>query len=280
MNEIASAAESSYIYVEDSDQVIDAFGGALGSQQGLAAKNIALNITAPPDSGIKLDEVNAGDYTVRIAAGSGSAEVKFSNLFSGEKRDVLVRMIVPASDNGDVLPNPAYPLFSLDATYTAIGAADTVQNTTADENCVSTVVRAADTPAEITRNVEVDAQMYRLKVSELLKQAMDMGDNNKVDDARKMLSDCVTEITTSSVSFAANHATTIQLIDDLNVAIRGLRNAQEYRSHGGRSLMTEAYSSNVQQRCAMSKGGKKSAYQTMSSDVMQTKSCNYKSSFK
>jgi hypothetical protein len=53
----------------------------------------------------------------------------------------------------------------------------------------------------------------------------------------------------------------------------------QYRSMGGRSLMTEAYSSNVQQRCHMSKGGKRNAYQSSASDNMQTTSKTYKSNF-
>jgi Mg-chelatase subunit ChlD len=280
LNEIASAAESSYIYVESADEVIDAFGGALGSQQGLAAKNLAFNIAVPTESGIRLEEVNAGDYSVRIAAGSSSAEVKFSNLFCGEKRDVLVRLCIPAAAPGDILPDPQFGLFSLSATYQPIGY-DTRLSTTEEENCLCTVTRVPDggAVASAARDVEVDAQIYRLKVTELLKQAMDIGDRNMVEQARTMLGNCLTEITSQSVSYKAEHAITTQLVDDLKTAINGMRDQVQYRSMGGRSLMTEAYSSNVQQRCHMSKGGKRNAYQSSASDNMQTSSKTYKSNF-
>lgn len=272
LNAIASAAESSFIYVESTDEVVDAFGGALGSQQGLAAKNIRMSVTSLTEN-VLIDEVNAGDYSVTVAAGRRSAAVTFSNLFVGERRDVIVRMIVPATaPAGTAIPQ--YPLFELSATYETVGENSTVLNSLPEENTWCTVTRLADaTCTENTvahRDVEVDAQIRRLHVTETLKSAMDMGDRSNIDAARKLLTDTLADLTTNSVAYKANHKVTTQLKEDLDAAISGMRNRDYYVSAGGRSMMTEAYTSNVQQRCHYSKGASKNAYQSAGSSSMQS----------
>lgn len=268
LNEIASAAESSYIYVEDSDQVIDAFAGALGSQQSVAAKNIVLDIAASP--GVLIDDVHSGQYVCTLQPGRVAAKVKFSNLFRGEKRDILLKLKVPATSEG--VSNSEYPLFSLTATYFTLSATDssTMVHTAPDENCTLFVSRDGNgsTNTSANRNVAVEAQILRKKVTDVLKRAMDVGDRDDIATARSMLQDCLNEVIASN-SFIAENAAVVQLKDDLDTAISSLASRDAY-IRGGRSMMTEAFSSSVQQRCNYSKG-KKSAYQSASSTNMQEK---------
>jgi Mg-chelatase subunit ChlD len=299
LNAISSAAESSFVYVESTDEVVDAFGGALGSQQGLAAKNMRLTVSGVAD-GVLIDEVNAGDYPVTVAAGRRGATVTFSSLFVGERRDVIVRMIVPAIDTesgkgslvdhiktGSAAPMAAaaggsgavsvdqYPLLELTASYETVGERSVVMHSTAEENARCVVARLAEaenpdaTPAQ--RHVEVDAQIRRLAVTDLLKRALDMGDRNSIDEARKLLTDALADLTANSVAFKADHKVTEQLMTDLETAIGSMRTREHYASQGGRSRTVEAYSSNVQQRCAYSKGATKSPYQCSSSSTMQSR---------
>merc|ERR1712167_117754 len=93
LNEIATAAESDYIYIENSDQVVDAFAGALGSQQSVAAKSISFCVTA--SNGVLIEQVNAGQYKSTLQAGRSKAVASYSNLFRGERRDVLLKLKVP-----------------------------------------------------------------------------------------------------------------------------------------------------------------------------------------
>jgi len=287
LNQIATAAESTFIYIADTDQVIDAFGGALGSQQGLAAKNVQLVLTSLQED-LVFEEVNAGEYKVNLAAGSKTATITYTNLFVGENRDVLVRMRVPAVSTAVTIPQ--YPLFELSALYTPIvsgvTSADTapiVLASTPEENDWCTVARcvgASATAVPANRHNTVDVHMYRLKVTELLKRAMDMGDRQDVSAAKKLLEDCLAEMKASSISYQSRHPITVQLEADLNTAIQSLSNEAEYSRGGGRALMTEAYTSNVQQRCHYSKSSMTNAYQSAGSSSMQTTSAAYKKSMK
>lgn len=291
LNAIANAAESSFIYVQDSDQVVDAFGGALGSQQGMAAKNIKLNLTAQA-AGLLIDQVNAGNYATSIGAGRRSAQVTFANLFAGERRDVLVKMIVPALPSATAVPQ--YPLFELTADYTPVGGNSTAAagssaapmelHSLEEENSWCTVARVEDavcaTAVPSSRDLDVDAQTRRLQITELLQRALDMGDRRNVDAARTLLSEALADLRAASVAHKAGHLVAMQLERDLEQGISSLRNAEEYANRGGRSMMTEAWSSNVQQRCTYSKGATKNAYQSSASDQMQVRSAMSKGGFK
>jgi hypothetical protein len=57
---ISNAAEGSFIFVETSDTVIDAFGGAIGGQMSGLMYNIAVTINVPEDSGNLIKKVHAG----------------------------------------------------------------------------------------------------------------------------------------------------------------------------------------------------------------------------
>jgi len=275
LHAIATAGESSYIYIEHTDQVIDAFGGALGSQQGLAAKNLELQLDTV-SSGVVIDEVNAGEYKVQIAAGSKSATVTFASLFVGEKRDILVRLRIPAVSTANI---PQYPLFESSASYIPIGTeGNTRLTSTNEENYWCTIARISDhINNPLDKHVEVDAQVYRLRVTELLKRAMDMGDSNNVSSAQKLLVDMKAEMDSNSVALRSKHSIAVQVYDDLQAAITAMQNQAEYSSRGGRAQMTEAYTTNMQQRACYSKSAKVNAYQSHSSSAMQISSATYKS---
>ena len=274
LREIATAGESSYIYIEHTDQVIDAFGGALGSQQGLAAKNIELQLDTV-SSGVVIDEVNAGEYKVQIAAGSQSAKITFATLFVGEKRDVLVRLRVPAVTAVETIPQ--YPLFESSASYVPIGVDGSPRfNSTVEENywcSISRTVGHVNNPLD--RHVEVDAQVYRLKVTELLKRAMDMGDANNVVNAKKLLLEMKVEMDNSSVALRGRHATALQVYEDLKTAIASMETEEEFVIHGGKARVTEAFISNGQQRTSYNKRSSNNEYQTLSSSKMQINSAGF-----
>ncbi len=89
--------------------------------------------------------------------------------------------------------------------------------------------------------------MYRLKVSEALKSAVDMG-SSQLTAARKVLTDLLAELTTTSVSFASGHRIALQLRADLQNAIDSMRDQQTYEYQGGKANIYESYTSNSHQR--------------------------------
>ena len=93
MHEIANAAEGVFTFVEEDSMVVDAFGGALGAQQGIVGQNLRLWIR----SNVPVLQIYAGRYVIRpLSANNRSVEVLFSNIFSGEQRDVLLKLCVPS----------------------------------------------------------------------------------------------------------------------------------------------------------------------------------------
>lgn len=83
--------------MESPEEISEAFGGALGAQQSLFAKDLEVTVRSniPGGEGCKLTSVYAGLYSSSVAAGGESGTVKFANLGQGEKRDFLLTMSLP-----------------------------------------------------------------------------------------------------------------------------------------------------------------------------------------
>jgi Mg-chelatase subunit ChlD len=102
---IANAGEGSFIYVETNDTVIDAFGGAIGSQQGQMLRDIKLTINTiemsslgleASSQGIMIEEILSGHYHSNLKSDKKEGNVDFADLYGGEKRDFLVKLRLPA----------------------------------------------------------------------------------------------------------------------------------------------------------------------------------------
>jgi uncharacterized protein YegL len=99
LNAIAQAADSSYIFINDLATIREAFAGAIGSQQNVAAKLLTVTVRAEAP-GVVIHRASGGQYQTSVAADGRSVTVSYPNLLTGESRDCLLELTIPAASTG------------------------------------------------------------------------------------------------------------------------------------------------------------------------------------
>jgi hypothetical protein len=90
MAAIANAAEGTFTYIES-----DAFGGTIGTIQGVSLSNINLNVQIS-ERNVVIKQIIAGRYITSKSVDSRSGTISFVNMYMGESRDVLLLLSLPA----------------------------------------------------------------------------------------------------------------------------------------------------------------------------------------
>lgn len=278
LQSIAGAAEAPFTFIEADSMVIDAFGGALGGQQGIMGKDIRLSVKAAAGATdtVKVLKMYSGRYSNQIASDGRSGEVQFANIFVGEHRDILVKIHIPA------VPRPVdvYSLLSASVSYhtvdgTPMQGIPVGRMEGGDALCsVSRVLDASKAEAD----VKVDAQKNRVLVTEALNASMALADSSDYSSAKTEIKR-VRGIVMNSKSSATKEALCEALIEQLDEACEKVDNATEFRSRGGKAHMCELGNTLAGQRSMYRKSTSKSpfSYQSPSSVTAQRISSNSKS---
>lgn len=256
MNTIANAAEGSFIYIETNDTVIDAFGGAIGSQQGMALRNVQVDMRClSPD--VHILEVMSGSYQFAISNAGRDALVRMADLYCGERRDFLVKLQLPAISAEDA----NYGILSSRASFQQHQSGSISATLTTDGvNGVISRLNGVENDKLRVRDVQVDVDMYRFRVTKTTELALSLADRNDFDGAKALLRELETSLEEQSVSYRARHVITVELMETVRNSIRMVANRSEY-SGGGRAMMSEAFDGYSKQRVMYSKAAP-SSYQT------------------
>jgi Mg-chelatase subunit ChlD len=273
--QIANAGEGSFIYIETNDTVIDAFGGAIGSQQGQLLKDININISMKSDN-VFLDNILAGSYHYSIGSEKRNGQVTFADLFGGERRDFLLQLSLPTIET----PIDIYELLSAQASYKQHGSEEDRHETRSVSCSIRRISNEAYQTSTIShdRDTDVDAQLQRLTATQQIKSAIALADSNKYEEAKTLLSQTKNQLL-QSISYAKKSPMIVTLLDDVKDCETKVSSRNEYEAFGGKAFMTENASMHSKQRAVYAK--KSSApmsYQSSSSSVQQTNAVNYKSS--
>lgn len=264
MNAIANAAEGSFIYIADDDAVVEAFGGAIGTQQGAILRDVRITLRAP--EGVRIDAVRAGRYP--CTSTSSEAVVRFADLYGGEQRDFLVSLAVPAVS----VAIAEYAILSAEGVYKHIG-----DNNDRIVPAQSAVVRRL-LPADLAklrpqplRDEGVDSQLMRLQCTDAMEQALQAADRQDIAEARRLLANARGALL-ESVSHQQRLPVAAELLRELDDALRHVASANEYGRHGGRAAIQESCTAYGMQRAAYNKKDNCSnMYQNSASVSMQSK---------
>lgn len=281
LQEIANAAEAPFTFVEADSMVVDAFGGALGGQQGVIGRNLVLSI----NTHVPLLQTFSGRYLSRpgAAGAAQSVDVSFANIFDGEQRNVLVKLSIPeCSAATDVYPllqaSLRYETLAGDVCHGVASVPEAAAGATATEGKASaaaegvahcSIGRVSSPSAAVS--VDVDVQKNRAIVTAVLEQSLSSADRHQFAEGRKLIQDTLTTLR-ESPSFVAGNVICVSLAQDLEGAMKQMRTEAEYFSGGGRACMTEAATLTSQERCMYSSPTKmKSPYQSIVSSNVQAK---------
>lgn len=104
MIELSTRTKASYTYVKDWMMLRECLAGCLGSMQTLSHQNVKLKLKLPEGSPARFHKISGALQITKRATGR-DAEASLGDLRFGDKRDVLVQLvIVPDSSSQDQLP--------------------------------------------------------------------------------------------------------------------------------------------------------------------------------
>lgn len=261
LHAIANAAESSFIYVAQDDQVVDAFGGAIGTQQGAILRDVTVQIFP---EGARLLEVRAGKYSHTLSPAGDSATVRFTDLYSGEQRDFLVSLRVAGVDR------PVEKCTILRGAVQFRIQGEQATRSTPESLCSVTRV-AGDVLAkfERVRHSGVEREVLRLLTTQSLEEALRKADAGDIAGARLLLQTTRGKLLESNL-YMSNDTVVTELARELQDALNSLQSREEYERRGGRHGMQESLTNYSMQRAAWNSKSS-NAYQNASSVSCQSK---------
>ena len=108
MLELSTRTKASYLYVKDWMMLRECAGGVLGALQSTSHQNVRLKLKLPEGSPAKFVKINGALQTTKRATGR-DAEATLGDLHFGDKRDVLVQLVIdPDTTTSDPAPQDAW----------------------------------------------------------------------------------------------------------------------------------------------------------------------------
>jgi len=173
LSELAEQAQTPFTFVEDTENVREAFAGAVGGLCSIVAQSVELTISCH----VPLKNVHTPFATQRDS--DTRATVTIPDIFAGERRDILVELSVPAG--GDAGGHTM--LLETHVRYMDLRAGSLVQTLPV----VMETLRVEEPQPEAEPDAEVSAQRDRVVVTRALQQAASESDQGKFDEAQRLL---------------------------------------------------------------------------------------------
>lgn len=108
MIELSTRTKASYTYVKDWMMLRECLAGCLGSMQSLSHQNVKLKLKLPEGSPAKFHKISGALQITKRATGR-DAEAVLGDLRFGDKRDVLVQLVIlPDTSSQDQLPQDTW----------------------------------------------------------------------------------------------------------------------------------------------------------------------------
>lgn len=263
---IADAADGMFTFIEESDMVIDAFGGALGAEKSVFATDLCVSMEAL--NSITLTAADTGNYKKNLAANGKTLQVYFNNLMLGEERDILLTLSIPECS----APVSSFQLMDTKVSYLPLGSAVESKVTVNGDACLISRVDASDIDPSTTRNEEVDVQVNRALLAKATEESIAAADKEEYKQARAKL-EATREFINNSTSCKSGNKKSLAFRSEINSTIDSVSDSYNYRTKGGRSMMTEVTQTMSAQRCLYTKEGRsQDLYQNASSEAFQVRS--------
>jgi len=202
----------------------------VGGLCSIVAQAVELTIT----SHVPLKEIHTPFTTVRSS--DTSAVVTIPDIFSGERRDILVELAVPAG--GDAVGQTT--LLEAHLRFTDLRSGSVVQT----PPVVMEALRVEEPQPEAEPDQEVSAQRERIEITRALQQAADQSDNGRFAEAQQVLDMAGERMKSNRTKTAMSEA----LCEELSDARSRMRSRTMWEG-GGRAEVHDATQMHKMQRC-------------------------------
>lgn len=233
LSSLAEEGGGVYCYVENEDQIGEAFGEALGGLLSTTHQNVRLSLDLEPG-------ILARAYTdYPMESQSGNISIELGDLFADERRDILVSFALPeAADEGSLqlgsLSARAFSVLAKRSMKTALAAIAVRRGATAD--------------AAGPSHPQVERHRNRHLATEALEAARQLARAGNLAAARQRLED-VSEALSCSPLTAAGDVDSTGLLVDVNDCLRDLRRQVDYERTGSKKMSEMKHCHGKQRSC-------------------------------
>jgi uncharacterized protein YegL len=242
LSEIAETSQTPFTFVEDTENIREAFAGAVGGLSSIVAQGLRLTLSCHAT----LKNIHTPFRVTRPSP--TQAVVEIPDMFAGERRDFLVELSVPAVDNSA----GQKVLVEASAQYT-----DLQTNCAAlTRTSVMEITRVDEPQPEAEPDEEVAAQRERVEVTRALQEAATQSDQGQFDQAQSVLDSADRRLKSAKKK--------TQLCDALGQELQDARSRMKCRAEwesGGRAEVKDACQMHTMQRCTNTAVSKNSSVQ-------------------
>jgi hypothetical protein len=229
LSNMATSGNGTYYFMETPDSIPQAFAECLGGLMSVVAQNITMDITCETPN-VHITTITTPFNTHTVVEGR-HYRLDVGDVFSEEQRDILVDLKLPAIPS----PDTSYPLFT-----TKLSCFNIAMSQQQECSHTSSIVRTGDGDTrQVVKSVKVDEERNRIHTARAMEQAVLLGDQGRVDEARKMLLAVQSNIEQSS-SYTKGSAQAQNLTEDLQGVVQQLTSQSTYNTSGSKKLRSKA----------------------------------------
>ena len=258
---IADAGDGTFTYIEQSDMVVDAFGGALGAEQSIFATEVCLRIQTM--GGTTITTAETGSYRHNISSDRHSMDIYLSRMMIGEERDMLLTLSIPACES----PVERFPILCTSASYISVGTTETKR--VSGSECHISRVHKNDLNANAVRDERVEVQCNRMVLLRATRGSLEAADRNDYSEARRTVEEALRTVK-SSHSTQAGNPKCAAFVAELNSTLESVSNREIYTTRGGRHNLAEQTQTFSKQKLCYAKAGRANLYQSKVSASKQS----------
>merc|ERR1719265_653286 len=174
LSDIAEQATTPFTFVEDVEHIREAFAGAVGGLASVVAQRVELNLNCHAT----LKTVHTPFAICHGSDASKNAAILIPDMFAGERRDILVELVVPATADGS-----RTALLEASVRYQ-----DLKQSAMLQSPCVVMATeRCEEVQPEAEPDEEVTAHRERVETTRALKDAMEQSNMGQFESAQQVI---------------------------------------------------------------------------------------------
>jgi uncharacterized protein YegL len=241
---ISDKGNGIYAFINDKDNIANAFADCLGGLLSVVAQNINVELTFA--NGTTLNKIQT-NYKQQET--DGTHNIILGDIQSEEEKDILIRVKLP-----EITSAERAPIIGIKISYF-----DVLKSKQEERELTFSLPR--DDTAVPTPNLAVDRQKNRMIVADALSKAKSLADSGDIQSARKELTDASTLLQNSAT---ASDEYVQTLIKDLIDCRDTLQDRQSYTTRGAQQMATYS-SSHYAQRATYSV----QSYTTTSRGIMR-----------
>eukprot|EP00301_Raphidiophrys_heterophryoidea_P009099 c13422_g1_i1.p1 GENE.c13422_g1_i1~~c13422_g1_i1.p1 ORF type:complete len:487 (+),score=112.62 c13422_g1_i1:107-1462(+) len=244
--DIATAGSGSYYFMKTPDSIPQAFADCVGGLMSVVAQNIEMTVTAAP--GISIQDVLT-NFPKTVVTPNQKFTIRIGDIFSEERKDFLVELTLPAVQG----PTDAQALINVELSYFEIASVSTLRAT-----ATATVRRTAKNTPPGASSLMIDQHRNRIRTARAMDEAMRLGDQGQINEARSLLEKVRSDVGVSPSSALPECQA---LLADLTSVAENMNSRREYEAVAHKKLNVKSQK-HWHQRATECDAGEVDAYTT------------------